>query len=55
MTIVIGFNNGEPTDPEDQGLTPTSSYTVAPGETVTETTPDGATHTYTADDTTPGQ
>lgn len=48
MPIVIGFNNNEPTDPAEQGLTPDHSYTVQPGETVTETQPDGTTHTYTA-------
>ncbi|NUP47238.1 MAG: hypothetical protein HOW97_07980 [Catenulispora sp.] len=46
--VTVGFLNGEPADPAEQGLTPTSSFNVAPGETVTETTPDGTTHTYTA-------
>jgi len=48
MPIVLGFSNGEPTDPTDQGLIPTHSYTVNPGETVTETAADGTTHTYAA-------
>lgn len=47
--IVIGFDSdGQFADPAAQGLVPTSSYTVEPGETVTETEPDGTTHTYTA-------
>lgn len=50
MPIVIGFgSNGDMTDPAEQGLTPTSSHTLAPGETVTETAPDGTTHTYTTE------
>jgi hypothetical protein len=49
MGIVLGFgSDGELTDPADQGLTPTDSYTVQPGQTVTETTEDGTTHTYQA-------
>ncbi|MFI1856222.1 hypothetical protein [Streptomyces sp. NPDC020480] len=49
MGIVIGFNNGQPSRPEDQGLTPDSSYTVQPGQTVEETH-GGIASTYSADD-----
>lgn len=44
--LIFGFRDGQPVTPQEQGLTVDSTFTVEPGQTVT----DDHGNTYTATD-----
>ncbi|WP_179272378.1 hypothetical protein [Streptomyces sp. XY006] len=46
--LVFGFRDGEPVTPQEQGVEVESTFTVEPGETVTDE--HGNTYTSTASD-----